>query len=59
MLAVGVTDFLAKYRQLVNDNLLFVSVDVQGSASVTTAAESHPNDVALTGFSDAILRCGA
>uniref|UniRef100_A0A7S4G7Z1 TROVE domain-containing protein n=1 Tax=Eutreptiella gymnastica TaxID=73025 RepID=A0A7S4G7Z1_9EUGL len=52
----GISAFLEKYRSLVNADLLYVSVDVAGNAGVSSEESDHPNNVALTGFSDSILR---
>lgn len=51
-------DFLGKYRQLVNPNLLFVSVDLSGRSSgvSSTIKPEHENDIYLAGYSDQILR---
>lgn len=49
--------FLRKYREFVNPNLLFVSVDL--SSARATVDESltpeHENDIFLSGYSDQIL----
>ena len=39
-----------------NADLLYVSVDVAGNAGVSSEESDHLNNVALTGFSDSILR---
>lgn len=50
-------NLLHKYRQEVNPDLLFVSVDLSGKGNtVNDGTETHPNDVMITGFSDSILR---
>ena len=51
-------DFLRKYRQLVNPNLLFVSVDLSRPSSglSSTIKPEHENDIYLAGYSDQILR---
>lgn len=48
---------LHKYRQEVNPDMMFVSVNL-GSASkaMEASGDRHPNDVLISGFSDAILR---
>ena len=49
--------FLRKYREFVNPNLLFVSVDLS-SARVTmdnSITPEHENDIYLSGYSDQIL----
>jgi len=52
-----VRNLLHKYRQEVNPDLLFVSVDLSGRGnSILDGNEAHPNDVMITGFSDSILR---
>eukprot|EP01129_Flabellula_baltica_P005804 TRINITY_DN2127_c0_g1_i1.p1 TRINITY_DN2127_c0_g1~~TRINITY_DN2127_c0_g1_i1.p1 ORF type:complete len:2266 (+),score=515.97 TRINITY_DN2127_c0_g1_i1:47-6844(+) len=51
------SNLLRKYRQEVNPDLLFVSVDLSGSGRATLGSdEAHPNDIMITGFSDQILR---
>eukprot|EP00759_Apiculatamorpha_spiralis_P010335 PhF_6_TR17089/c0_g1_i1/m.26259/K11127/TEP1; telomerase protein component 1 len=50
----GVKDYVEKLRKMVNPDLLYVSVDVNGGSQVKEA--EHPNDVLLTGFSDTILQ---
>lgn len=53
----NVRNILTKYRQEVNPDLLFVSVDLSGRGNaILDGSESHPNDVMITGFSDSILR---
>eukprot|EP01113_Clastostelium_recurvatum_P018405 TRINITY_DN2169_c0_g1_i12.p1 TRINITY_DN2169_c0_g1~~TRINITY_DN2169_c0_g1_i12.p1 ORF type:complete len:2586 (+),score=522.10 TRINITY_DN2169_c0_g1_i12:146-7903(+) len=68
--STGVANLLAQYRDEVNANLLFVSVDISGkggsvsdgsaddgsSASSSSDTRPHPNDIAISGFSDSILR---
>jgi len=50
-------NLLNKYRQEVNHDLLFVSVDLSGSGkSAIGQDEKHPQDIQITGFSDQILR---
>jgi len=50
-------NLLNKYRQEVNSDLLFVSVDLSGSGrSAIGTDEKHPHDIQITGFSDQILR---
>eukprot|EP01127_Copromyxa_protea_P014003 TRINITY_DN3838_c0_g2_i1.p1 TRINITY_DN3838_c0_g2~~TRINITY_DN3838_c0_g2_i1.p1 ORF type:complete len:2315 (-),score=541.03 TRINITY_DN3838_c0_g2_i1:41-6064(-) len=50
-------NLLNKYRQEVNPDLLFVSVDLSGSGKAAIGQdEKHPNDIQITGFSDQILR---
>jgi len=50
-------NLLNKYRQEVNPDLLFVSVDLSGSGrSAIGSDEKHPHDIQITGFSDQILR---
>ena len=52
------SDFLKKYRRVVNPNLLFVHVNLNGqSAGFSTSMQpEHPNDIYLAGYSDQILR---
>ncbi len=54
----GVSGMLKKYRQDVNPDLLFVSVNLgsTGRSIDQPAEDKHPNDVLISGFSDAILR---
>ncbi len=50
-------NLLTKYRQEVNPELLFVSVDLSGSGRAMVADdEANPNNIAITGFSEQILR---
>ncbi len=52
-----ITKILAKYRQEVNPDLLFVSIDLSGKGvTILDGSESHPNNILITGFSDSILR---
>jgi len=54
-----VKNILKKYRQEVNPDLLFVNVNLGASAAAISAMseeQNHPNDVQISGFSDAILR---
>ncbi|XP_065187507.1 telomerase protein component 1-like [Sycon ciliatum] len=49
--------FLARYRQVVNPNLLYVNVDLSGSKpDFSSNMSSHPNDIFISGFSDQVLR---
>ncbi|XP_030829174.1 telomerase protein component 1 [Strongylocentrotus purpuratus] len=48
--------FLTKYRRVVNENLLYVSVDLSGGRCSLSATPSHPNDIYIAGYSDQILR---
>jgi telomerase protein component 1 len=52
-------NWTTQYRQLVNRNLLFVSVDVDGSGRRTDDDRStrHPKDLRLSGFSEQIFLC--
>eukprot|EP01114_Cavostelium_apophysatum_P022723 TRINITY_DN831_c0_g1_i3.p1 TRINITY_DN831_c0_g1~~TRINITY_DN831_c0_g1_i3.p1 ORF type:complete len:1975 (+),score=566.67 TRINITY_DN831_c0_g1_i3:1485-7409(+) len=55
--SLKITQILTKYRQEVNPDLLFVSVDLSGrGVSVKSGVDRHPNDVLISGFSDSILR---
>ena len=49
---------LQKYRQDVNSDLLYVSVNLSGRGGIQMRDESiaNPNDICIAGFSDAILR---
>lgn len=51
-------NFLSKYRQLVNPDLLFVSVDLSSRSTgvASTIKPPHENDIFLAGYSDQILR---
>ncbi|KAL5022413.1 hypothetical protein ScPMuIL_001568 [Solemya velum] len=55
------SDFLKKYRQTVNQNMLFVSVDFSGAKPGGTGfsemtVPEHDNDIYISGYSDQILR---
>jgi len=54
----GLGGVLQKYRQEVNPDLLFVSVNLDANKKNIDrgSADRHPNDVVITGFSDAILK---
>eukprot|EP01090_Pellita_catalonica_P022069 TRINITY_DN8444_c0_g1_i1.p1 TRINITY_DN8444_c0_g1~~TRINITY_DN8444_c0_g1_i1.p1 ORF type:complete len:910 (+),score=188.39 TRINITY_DN8444_c0_g1_i1:83-2812(+) len=55
----GLESILKKYRQQVNPDLLYVSVNLAGQNSVEKADADytpHPNDVMISGFSDSILK---
>ena len=59
--AEGVSGVLRQFREKVNPDLLFVTVDLHGSGRSQVqledgAAGAHPNDVLVTGYSDEILR---
>lgn len=58
--AEGISGILRKYRQEINPDLLYVSVNLAGRKSIVTdtidESKKHPNDVLISGFSDAILR---
>mmetsp|Transcript_17840 Transcript_17840/g.53578 ORF Transcript_17840/g.53578 Transcript_17840/m.53578 type:complete len:805 (+) Transcript_17840:292-2706(+) len=59
-------NMLTKYRQSVNPDLLYVTVDLAGrpemklrtpsSGGQSEQSAAHPNDVQITGFSAAVLR---
>jgi len=52
-----ISGILKKYRQEVNQGMLFVSVDLSGrGTNISQGDEDHPNDILVSGFSDAILR---
>ncbi|KAH3757178.1 telomerase protein component 1 [Pelomyxa schiedti] len=52
-----IPSILHKYRQEVNPRMLFVSVDLSGRGSnISQGDDEHPNDILVSGFSDAILR---
>jgi len=54
---VTVSSMLNKYRQEVNPDLLFVSIDLSGRPQILQPQENkHKNDIFITGFSDSILR---
>ena len=53
---VDIENLLVKYRQEVNPDLLYVSVNLSGRGGVASKEAKHPNDVTIAGFSDAILR---
>ena len=52
-------DFISLYRQLINPDLFFVSVDVEGSGRRTEddRLTRHPKDLRLSGFSEQIFLC--
>ena len=53
----GISGILEKYRQEVNPDLLYVSVNLGGAKFIQRKAENqHPNNVLISGFSAAILR---
>eukprot|EP00005_Dracoamoeba_jomungandri_P014410 CAMPEP_0174272484 /NCGR_PEP_ID=MMETSP0439-20130205/51414_1 /TAXON_ID=0 /ORGANISM="Stereomyxa ramosa, Strain Chinc5" /LENGTH=2345 /DNA_ID=CAMNT_0015363075 /DNA_START=11 /DNA_END=7048 /DNA_ORIENTATION=+ len=54
----NLTSILQKYRQEVNPDLLFVSVNLAARPTVNREenTSSHPNDVLIGGFSDSILK---
>ena len=53
----GVKGILEKYRQEINSDLLYVSVNLKGIKSVgKNETVQHPNNVLISGFSAAILR---
>jgi len=56
--AGGIHGMLTKYRQEINPDLLFVSVNLAGKTSVGNIddAKRHLNDIVVSGFSDSILR---
>lgn len=51
-------EFLRKYRSLVNENLLFVNVNLASDECQIVRNEDfdHENDINISGFSDSILR---
>lgn len=52
-----IKNILLKYRQEVNPDMLFVSVDLSGKGvSILADNEKNRNDILITGFSDSILR---
>jgi len=54
-----ISGILEKYRKQVNQNLLFICVDLNGSGHSLVnldEGEKHPNDILITGWSDQILR---
>ncbi len=54
----GLVNFLNKYRNTVNPNLMFVSIDLSArNAGVSsTITPQHENDIHLAGYSDQMLR---
>ena len=54
----GLVNFLNKYRNIVNPNLLFVSIDLSAKrVGVSgTIVPEHENDIHLAGYSDQMLR---
>ena len=54
----GLLNFLSKYRNTVNPNLLFVSIDLSArNVGVSgTITPQHENDIHLSGYSDQLLR---
>lgn len=54
----GLVNFLNKYRNTVNPNLLFVSIDLSSrNVGVSdTITPQHENDIHLAGYSDQMLR---
>jgi telomerase protein component 1 len=55
--AGGISGILTKYRQEINPDLLYVSVNLAGRTSVDVDdSKRHVNDIVVSGFSDSILR---
>ena len=54
----GLVNFLNKYRNTVNPNLLFVSIDLSArfAGVSSTITPQHENDIHLAGYSDQMLR---
>ncbi|XP_014669734.1 PREDICTED: telomerase protein component 1-like [Priapulus caudatus] len=52
----GSSSFQAKYRRLVNPNLIYAYIDVSGHSGILRGENTHDRDIFLTGFSDQILR---
>jgi len=56
----GISGILKKYRQEINPDLLYVSVNLKGSKKILDddidQSKKHPNDILVSGFSDAILK---
>ena len=53
----GVANLVAKYRRLVNPKMLFVTINPGSkTTSIGGGTTGNPNDIAIAGFSDAILR---
>lgn len=56
----GITGILKKYRQELNPDLLYVNVNLKGAKKIVDDSQSsvkqHPNDILVSGFSDAILK---
>ena len=62
-LARTLGEFARAYRLLAREELLCVTIDLGGRSetSVTataTAANRHPNDIVLSGYSDQVSACG-
>ncbi|XP_071492969.1 telomerase protein component 1-like [Diadema antillarum] len=53
-----ISNFLTKYRHIVNSNLLYVNVNLGGGrcCMATSDEPTHPNDIFIAGYSDQILR---
>ncbi|KYQ91006.1 WD40 repeat-containing protein [Tieghemostelium lacteum] len=49
-------NILTKYRQDINPDLLYVSIDLSGKSSNIPKDNQHENDVYISGFSDSILK---
>src|SRR3990167_9686972 len=59
--AGGLSGILNKYRQEINPDLLYVCVNLKGGKNIANdnaneSAKKHPNDILVSGFSDAILK---
>jgi hypothetical protein len=57
--AGGISRILKKYRQEVNPDLLYGAVNLTSPKSIDPpreGADTHPNNVTISGFSDAILK---
>eukprot|EP01133_Synstelium_polycarpum_P005272 gene5272-6110_t len=49
-------NILTKYRQELNNDMLYVAINLSGHGAVRHDASAHPNDVQISGFSDSILK---
>jgi len=57
-LKVMLQEHLKKYRQEINSDMLFISVNLGGGMGLNNdkSDDRHQNDILISGFSDAILR---
>lgn len=54
----GVEGIVTKYREQVNPNFAYITVDLYGSgrSNVSVGADSHPGNILISGYSDQIFR---